>query len=113
MSKTEQKPIYITSTGTTIAVLDDDTLSVEKLALATTDGTAMAFGYSDGTISFTGSTAYNDSNFSKILTYYKNIGGTKTKVFEADVDYFDVGEFAINVTTCTSPIFIEYTVYGS
>lgn len=114
MSKVEYGQITINSTGYKAPILDDDTLEIEKLvAFVSSSSTEASAGFYDSTAQFTGSSAYQDSNSSKLITHYRNIGGVKTKVFEAVVVSLDTGEFTINVTTCTQSTSFKFVVFGS
>lgn len=114
MSKVEYGSITVLSTGNKIPILNDDTLSIERVVLfvANTTGETSA-GYYDSSVTFTGSSAYGDENLTKTITHYRNISGTKTKVFEALVTNLDVGEFTINVTTWTESTSLKFVVFGS
>jgi hypothetical protein len=113
MPKVEYNSVLITSTGPDIPVLDDSTLDIDRLVfwIVTSDGTS-AGGYYDNTSKkFTGSSTYGDENSTKSLTHYRNVSGTKTKVFEMNVTALDVGEFSINTTTITANTVLHYVAY--
>lgn len=114
MSKIEQGASTIVSTGSKTFVLNDFSLSVEKVVfLIVNSSTEVSTGFSDGTVNFTGSVTYGDTSMTKSITHYRNISGTKTKTFEAVVTLLDVGEFTINVTTCTQSTQVKFVAYGS
>lgn len=114
MAKVEIGSSTVTATGPTIIILNDGTLNITDVVLFVGNSTSeIAVGHSDGTTTFTGSYAYLDANFTKTLTYYRNIGGTKTKVFETVVTDLDVGEFTINTTTLPSSLQIKFVAYGN
>lgn len=112
MSKVEFKRVLVLSTGSKIYVLDDDTLTPDEAVLfvaTATDETSA--GFSDLTDTFTGSSKYGDENYTKTITHYRNIGGVKTKTFEAIVTGFAAGEIYVNVTTCTENTYLNYVVF--
>lgn len=114
MAKVEYGSITVTGTGNDIIVLNDSTLDVQKVVLfVASSSTEASAGFSDGTIKFTGGSAYGDENDTKTLTHYRNVSGTKTKVFETDVTNMDVGEFTINTTTCTQITTLRLVAYGT
>lgn len=114
MTKVEYGQITIVSTGIKTPVLNDDTLVVEDVVVWVSDSaTESSAGFSDGSISFTGSSAYGDENDTKLITHYRNIGGTKTKVLEATLSSLGTGEFDINVSTLTTSTVLRYVVRGS
>jgi hypothetical protein len=114
MAKIERSSITITSTGGDTIVLNDYTLSIEKIVfLVNTSSTEISTGFSDGTVNFTSNIQYGDTNMAKSITHYRNISGVKTKTFEAVVTMLDIGEFRINTTTCTQSTQIKFTAYGS
>lgn len=114
MSKIEIGSIAVTSTGGDTPVLNDYTLSVEKVLLfIPTSSTETSVGFHESGVNFTGSTAYLEKNTSNSITHWRNIGGTKTKVFESTVTNMDVGEFSINTTTCSGTTIIWFVVFGS
>lgn len=114
MPKVEYNSVAITSTGNEIVVLDDSTLDISHLVLfISSSSSESAAGFTNGTINFTGSSAYGDENLTKTITHYRNISGTKTKVFEAVVTALDTGEFYLSVTTCTQTTVLRYVAYGS
>lgn len=114
MSKVEFKRVLVLSTGSKIYILDDDTLTPEKVVLfvaTATDETSA--GFSDLSDTFTGSSKYQDENMSYTVTHYRNIGGVKTKTFEAVVTGFAAGEIYVNVSTCTENTYLNYVVFES
>lgn len=115
MSKVETNYVIVTSANNpVIVVLNDDTLDISKLVLfISSSSTESAAGFYDSSATFTGSSAYNDANTSHVITHYRNISGTKTKVFEATVNYLDIGEFSLNVTTCTQATTLRYVAFES
>lgn len=114
MSKVEYGQITVNSTGNEIPILDDSTLNIERVVLFVSNSSSeVSAGYYDSSVKFTGSSAYQDSNTTKTLTHYRNIGGVKTKVFEATVTYLDIGEFGISVTTCTAQTSLKFVAFGS
>lgn len=114
MAKLEQGSSTIVSTGNKILVLNDDTIDIEKLVfLVSNSSTEVSTGFSDGTVNFTGNVGYGDTNMTKSITHYRNISGVKTKTFEGVVTLLDVGEFTINVTTCTQSTQLKFLAYGS
>lgn len=114
MAKLEQGSSTITSTGNKIIILNDDTLSVEKVVfLIAHSSTEVSTGFSDGTVNFTSNVGYGDTSMTKSITHYRNISGVKTKTFEAVVTLLDIGEITLNVTTCTQSTLLRLTAYGS
>lgn len=114
MAKVEYGVISVLSTGGNTPVLNDSSLVVERVLLfVPTSSTETSVGYHDASVKFTGSSAYSEENTSKALTHYRNIGGTKTKVFECTVSNLDTGEFSISVTTCTSTTSLHFVAFGS
>ncbi len=117
MSKIEQGSSTIVSTGNKTFVLNDYNLSISKVVfLVTNSATEVSTGFSDGTVNFTGNVTYGDTNMTQSITHYRNIGGVKTKTFEAVVTTGGlsvVGEFTINVTTCTQSTQVRFVAYGS
>lgn len=114
MAKIELGSTTITSTGNNIIILNDDTLSIEKIVfLIANSSTEVSTGFSDGVVNFTSNVGYGDTSMTKSITHYRNIGGTKTKTFEAVVTNLDIGEFTLNVTTCTQATQVRLTAYGS
>lgn len=114
MAKVEYGSITVGSTGNKVPILSDSSLVVERVVLfIASSSTETSAGYYDGTVTFTGSAAYGDENDTKTITHYRNIGGTKTKVFEGVVTSLDTGEFTINVTTCTQSTSLKFVVFGS
>lgn len=114
MAKVEYGSITIGSTGYKIPVLTDDTLVVERVVLfIASSSTETSAGYYDSSVTFTGGSAYGDENLSDTITHYRNISGTKTKVFEGVVTNLDTGEFTVNVTTCTQSTILRFVVFGS
>jgi len=114
MSKVEYGQITVLSTGNKLPILSDSTLSVERVVLFMTNTTGeVAAGYYDSSATFTGSSAYQDENTTKALTYYRNVSGVKTKIFECTVTSLSVGEFTINVTTCVGSNSLKFVAFGS
>ena len=114
MAKLEQGSSTITATGSNLIILNDDTIDIEKMVFMVVNSTTeVSTGFSDGTINFTGNVGYGDTNMTKSITHYRSIGGTKTKTFEAVISLLDVGEFTLNVTTCTQPTQVKFLAYGS
>lgn len=114
MTKVEYGSILITSTGPDIIILNDDTLDVTDVVFWVADSnTESAAGYYDGSSTFTGSAKYSDENASNSITYYKNISGTKTKVFEMVGSSLDVGEIGISTTTLTANIKLNFVARGN
>lgn len=114
MSKVECKPFTLTSTGTDTINLDDYNLDITHLVLFVGDSsTEYAAGFSDGTTTFTGSRSYSEENLTKTLTYYRNIGGVKTKTLETVVTSIGVGTFSINTTTLSGVKQLAYVAYGN
>lgn len=114
MAKLEQGSSTITSTGSKIFVLNDSTLSIEKVTfLISHSSTEVSTGFSDGTVNFTGNVGYGDTSITKSITHYRNISGVKTKTFEGVITLLDVGEFTLNVTTCTQNTQVRFVAYGS
>lgn len=114
MAKIEQGSSTVVSTGSKTIVLNDFTLSIAKVVfLVSNSSTEVSTGFSDGTVNFTANVGYGDTNMTKSITHYRNISGVKTKTFEAVVTLLDVGEFTINVTTCTQNTQVRFTAYGS
>lgn len=114
--KTEHGQITVlaSSTGNKTPILEDYTLDIQAVALLiASSATESAVGFYDGTKQFTGSSAYKDSSTTRSITHYRNIGGVKTKVFEGTVTNLDIGEFTINVTTCTQNTALRFVAYGS
>jgi len=113
MTKVEFGSTTITSTGSDIIVLNDPTLVIEKIVLCVSSASnEAAIGYYDGSVTFTGDSTYAGENTTKSITDYKNVGGTKTKVFETVGTYVDTGEFGINTTTCSGLTKILFVAYG-
>lgn len=113
MAKVEYGSISITSVSNPIIVLSDSTLDIQKLVLCvSSSATETTMGFYDGTINFTGGSAYGDENATKAITHYRNIGGVKTKVFECTGMYLDTGEFRLSVTTCTQVTQVKFVAYG-
>lgn len=109
MPKVEYGSAGFAGTGNSIIILNDSTLDIDKIVFfISSSATESSAGFYDSSSIFTGGSAYGDENSAKAITHYRNIGGVKTKTFEATVNYLDVGEFSINVTTCT-----EYTILRS
>lgn len=114
MSKVEYGSFAVTGAGGDTPILDDFTLNVQKVILfIPTSATETSVGFHDSSSDFTGSTAYSEENNTKSLTHWRNIGGTKTKVFECMVTNMDVGEFSINTTTWSSTTVVHFVVFGS
>lgn len=114
MSKVEYGSTTLISTGSPIIVLNDYTLDIDKLVLfVSSSATEATAGFYDGTVTFTGGSAYGDENATKTITHYRNIGGTKTKVFECTVSNLDVGEFTLSVTTCTQNTQVKFVAFES
>lgn len=114
MSKVEEGSITVSSTGNKVPILNDSSIVVERVVLyITSSSTEGAAGYHDGTVNFTGSSAYHDENYANTITHYRNIGGTKTKVFEGIITNLDTGEFTVNVTTCTQSTLLRFVAFGS
>jgi len=114
MSKVEYGSFAVTSTGGDTPVLNDSSLNVEKVILfIPTSSSETSVGFHDSTANFTGSTAYSEENTLKSLTHWRNIGGTKTKVFECTVTNMDVGEFSINTTTLSGTTVLHFVAFGS
>ena len=112
MAKKEYGQITAVSTGYKTPVLDDYDLNVSRVVLSIVDSNGdTAFGYHDSSVDFGGSTTYHDSTMTSTIVHYKNVGGVKTKVFEATVTNMDVGEFTFNVTTLASSTSVKFTVY--
>jgi len=114
MSKVEFKRVLVLSTGNKIYVLNDDTLIPDEVVLfvaTATDETSA--GFSNVTHTFTGSSKYQDENTTYTVTHYRNIGGVKTKTFEATVTGFAAGEIYVNVSTCTENTYLNYVAYES
>lgn len=114
MSKVEYGGITVNSTGNRIPTLADSTLQVQKVVLFIASSSAeAAAGYYDPTDTFTGSSAYADEGIGNTITHYRNIGGTKTKVFEAVITSIaTAGEFTFNVSTCTQSTLVRFVVFG-
>lgn len=114
MPKVEYGSISILSTGNKTPILNDSTLDIERVVVwVASSSTESSAGYSDGTVTFTGSQAYGDENQTKTITHYRNISGTKTKVFEGVITVLDTGEFTINVSTCTQTTLLQFVAFGS
>lgn len=114
MPKVEYGSITVLSTGNKIPILNDDTLDIERVILfVASSSTEASAGYHDSSVDFTGSSAYGDENLTQTITHYRNISGVKTKVFEAVITSLDVGEFTINVTTCTQSTSLKFVAFGS
>lgn len=114
MSKVEYGSFAVTSTGGDTPVLDDFTLNVQKVILfIPSSASETSVGFHDSSSDFTGSSAYNEENYAHSLTHWRNIGGTKTKVFECMVTNMDVGEFSINTTTLSSTTIVHFVAFGS
>lgn len=112
MAKVEYGSILVVSTGNKTPILSDSTLLVNRVvAWVSSSSSESSAGYGDGSISFTGGSAYGDENTSKLITHYRNIGGVKTKVFECTLGLLDTGEFTINVTICTQSIGFHFLAY--
>lgn len=113
MAKVEYGSFLVLSTGNKTPILADDTLDIKRVVLwVASSSTETSAGYYDSSVTFTGGSAYNDENMTKVITHYRNIGGVKTKVFEATVTDLDIGEFTINVTTCTQNTIVHILAYG-
>ena len=108
MPKVEYISITIASTGTDIVILNDSTLNIDDiiLSVATASG-ELSSGYSDGVSTYSFSSTYGDTSTTKTVLHYRNIGGTKTKVFETVITDLDLGEFTINTTVLASPIVLK------
>ena len=114
MSKVEYGSITVLSTGNKIPVLADSSLAVERVVLfIANSSTEVSAGYFDSSCTFTGSSKYADENLSNTITHYRDVGGVKTKVFEATVTSLNTGYFIINVTTCTQTTSLKMVVFGS
>lgn len=114
MAKVEYGAITVLSTGPKTPVLSDFTLDVERVVLfVSSSATEASAGYYDSSVTFTGSSAYNDENMSHTVTHYRNISGVKTKVFECIITNLDVGEFTFNVTTITQQVQVKFIAFGS
>lgn len=114
MAKLEQGSSTIVSTGNKTIILSDSTLAIQKIVFMVNNSTTeVSTGFSDGTVNFTGNVGYGDVNMTKSITHYRNIGGTKTKTFEGVITLLDIGEFTLNVTTCTQNTQVRFLVYGS
>ena len=114
MAKLEQGSSTITSTGNTLIILNDDTIDIQKIVfLISHSSTEVSTGFSDGTVNFTGNVGYGDTNMTKSITHYRNISGVKTKTFEGVISNLDIGEFTLNVTTCTQATQVKFLAYGS
>lgn len=116
MAKVETGSITFSSTGNKIVTLADASLQIQKIVICVSDSTTVAsFGYSDGTVNFTGGTAYGDEDDTKTITHYRNVSGTKTKIIEGLISgtgFSSAGEFTINISTLSTPTQIKFTVYG-
>lgn len=115
MSKVEYNSFAVTTTGGDTILLNDDTINISKLILfVPTSSTETSVGFHDSGSNFTGSTAYTESNTTKPLTHWRNIGGTKTKMIECSVTSLaNTGEFSINTSTLVSPIVVHFVAFGS
>jgi hypothetical protein len=114
MAKVELTNRTFTTTSTETVILNDDTIDIEKVvAMVVDSSTVAAFGYGDTVDNFTGSIKHLDKNTTKTITFYKDVSSVKTKVFEATITNLDIGEFSINVTTCTQNTKVWFLCYGS
>jgi hypothetical protein len=114
MPKVEYGSFTITSTGPDTIILNDDTIDITDVVLFVANSSSeVSAGHSDGTTQFTGGSAYGDENASHVLTHYRNISGTKTKVLETATTNLDVGEFSIDTTTLTATTQVRYVVLGN
>lgn len=115
MAKVEYGQITLLNgySGNAMPVLSDSTLDIKRVVLfIANSATEASAGYYDSSVTFTGSSAYQDENVTKTITHYRNVSGTKTKVFEAVVTNLDIGEFSINVTTCTQQTALKFVAFG-
>ena len=116
MAKVERGSFTVTATGNKVILLNDDTITISKLAfsIATNNGAEVSTGSSDGTINFTGTSAYNEVSSTKSIFHYRNLSGTKTKTLEGVVTSLStVGEFTINFSTLTESTQVKFVAYGS
>lgn len=114
MSKVEYGSHTIVSTGNKTILLNDSSIQIEHLVIfVASSSTQTSAGYSDGTTTFTGSSAYGDENDNYTITHYRNISGTKTKVFEGVITNISVtGMFTLNVSTCTQATKVYFVAQG-
>lgn len=115
MSKVEYGQFTVLNgyNGNELPTLTDSSLVVQRVVLfISSSATESSAGYHDASVDFTGSAAYQDENTTKTITHYRNIGGVKTKVFEAKITNMDIGEFTINVTTCTQNTSLKFVAFG-
>lgn len=112
MSKVEYKRSLVLNTGNKVYLLDDDTLIPDSIVLFVANSSdEVSAGFSDLMHNFTGSYKYQDESLSKPIIHYRNIGGIKTKTFEATVTGFAAGEVYINVSTLTEQTILSYVVF--
>ena len=113
MAKVEYGSITVLSTGNKVPLLADSSLQVQKVVLfIASSATETSAGFSDLTTTFTGGSAYGDENDTKTISHYRNIGGTKTLVFEGTITVMTTGMFTINVSTCTQTTSLKFVVFG-
>lgn len=114
MSKVEYGRITVTSAGNKIPILSDSSLAIQRIILwVGSSATESSAGYYDSSVTFTGSSAYQDENLTNSITHYRNISGTKTKVLEVTVtSTSSTGEFTINISTLTASTVLNFVVFG-
>ncbi len=114
MRKVELGSITIVTTGPDLIILNDSTIDIDRVVLMSIESDQeAAFGFGDTVDNFTGSIKHGDKNISESLTFYRNISSVKTKVLELEVTNLDIGEFSINVKTCTTPTKVWFLAEGS
>lgn len=113
MAKVERGSFIVTSTGNKIYSLVDTSLTPDRMSftVVTNSGAEISTGYSDGTINYSGNSAYNETSMTKPVQHYRNISGTKTKTLEGTYTGSGLGEFYMNFTTRTENTTVRFVAY--